>query len=237
MQDDKSTHRKFDHDAHARTRPRDDFWGQIRRTVNGTPVSEEQISLIVDAIKASLSLQKPDVLLDLACGNGALSHRLFDACAGLMGVDLSEFLISVAKENFESAPHFRFEHSDAVAYLRAETSPERFSKALCYGSFSYFSQDAARETLCLLHDKFSHIKSVFIGNLPDKDLAASFYTQAMPAAAEIADHESTIGIWRTRGEFAELARDAGWHAQVQVMPSGFWAAHYRYDVLLTRNAA
>lgn len=235
MQTKPSSSAKFDHDAYARTRARDDFWGQIRRTVRGAPVSEEQIQLIVDAVKAALSLQKTDVLLDLACGNGALSQRLFDCCSSVKGIDLSEFLISVAQENFATAPDFCFEQSDVVAYLQAETQPERFSKALCYGSFSYFSAEAADETLRLLHDKFTQIQTVFIGNLPDRDLASAFYTDSMPPAETLIDHQSTIGIWRTRDEFIQLAQKSGWNARTKAMPPGFWAAHYRYDVLLTRG--
>lgn len=235
MPDRPRSYETFDHDAYARTRARDDYWGQVRRTVRGTPVSDEQIGLIVDAIKTALALQASDVVLDLACGNGALSSRLFDSCASLLGVDASEFLISIAKEQFESAPRFRFERGDAVAYLHTEADPQRFSKALCYGSFSYFAAPAGREALELLRRRFSHVQSVFIGNLPDRERVSAFYTDGMPMAEELADHQSAIGIWRTRDEFARLADDAGWDSQIRVMPTGFWAAHYRYDVLLTRG--
>lgn len=235
MPNETGSYLKFDHDAYARTRARDDFWGQIRRTVRGTPVSEAQIQLIVDVVMASLQLDENDILLDLACGNGALSQRLFNACAEVHGVDLSEFLISVAKENFERVPRFLFKCADAVEYLRAETSPERFTKVLCYGSFSYFSKSAAEESLALLHDKFVNVKSVFIGNLPDRSRAADFYTVSAPSDEELIDHASAIGIWRSHEEFIALAKNTGWCAEIKIMPEDFWAAHYRYDVLLSRD--
>src|ERR1700730_11993251 len=62
-----------DHDTHARSVAADAYWKQIRRTVNGEPVDEAQIGLIVNAITDALSLRRDDLVLDLACGNGALS--------------------------------------------------------------------------------------------------------------------------------------------------------------------
>lgn len=229
-----SGYRKFDHDAHARTQAPDDFWGQIRRTVNGKPVSEEQIGLIVDTIKRHLDLRDKQVLLDLACGNGALSSRLFDACAGCLGVDMSDYLIEVAQKHFQRAPDYSFVAQGAREYVEAESRPERFSKVLCYGSFSYFPESDAKAVLQSLHDKFSNVQRVFIGNLPDRERADRFYKNGMASELELKDSQSQIGIWRTRQEFEALAAEAGWRAQFFEMPSDFYAAHYRYDVLLTR---
>ena len=53
-----------------------DLWGQVRRHAAGQPIDEEQIALTVGAIHDALQLQPKDVLLDLGCGNGALSARL-----------------------------------------------------------------------------------------------------------------------------------------------------------------
>jgi hypothetical protein len=74
-----------------------DFWGQVKRTVNGQAVSEEQIQMILALIRRELQLDKDDRLLDLACGNGALSQYLFADCREFLGVDFSEVLIDVAR--------------------------------------------------------------------------------------------------------------------------------------------
>jgi ubiquinone/menaquinone biosynthesis C-methylase UbiE len=77
-----------------------DFWGQVKRTVNGKPVSQDQIEMIVQVACNTLNLSKNDRLLDLCCGNGALTRYLFDACSGGLGVDFSEYLIGVARKHF-----------------------------------------------------------------------------------------------------------------------------------------
>lgn len=233
MPEQNSQRAKFDHNEYAKTRPLDDFWGQVRRTVNGVPVSDDQIQMIVRAICSGLDLQPSDTLLDIACGNGALSRLLFDSCSEYLGVDLSEHLISVAKANFEALPRYRFLHQGASEHVREEPSPERFTKALCYGSFSYFPAADAEEVLRVLGDRFLNLRMVFVGNLPDKELAAEFYKSRV-APEELADCQSPIGIWRTRAEFAKLAATAGWRVAFSSMPTGFYASHYRYDALLSR---
>ncbi len=234
MQNDKHGYPKFDHNEHAKSRTTDDFWGQIRRTVQGAPVSDEQIKLIVDAINAALRLRPDDKLLDLACGNGALSRLLFESIAEYQGVDFSEHLISVAKKNFEKLPRYQFMTEGAAEYVRQEMHPKKFTKVLCYGSFSYFAATDAAEVLRTLFEKFTNVQSVFVGNLPDKDRATAFYKETQITAQEMADHESQIGTWRTQNEFTELAIASGWRTKFSVMPAEYYAGHYRYDVLLFR---
>lgn len=225
-----------DYDAHARTCAPDAFWAQVKRTVHGRPVSEEQIEWIVGEIKRQLTLAPEDVVLDLACGNGALSHRLVDTCKALVGVDISEYLIEVANTHFAEAPRVTFTAAGAAQYLAAVPDPQRFTKVLCYGSFAYFSEDDAHTALRALYERFANVRSVFIGNLPDRDRAAAFYAAREPEPGELDDPRAQIGIWRTREAFAKMAADAGWHAQFSTMPGGFFSVHYRYDVLLHRSA-
>lgn len=224
----------FDHDAYARTRAPDDFWGQIRRTVAGKPVDESQIETIVAAIRTGLEFKPNDVLLDLACGNGALSQRLYPDCAALLGVDLSPYMIDIANQYFADAPARRFIAQDAVEYVGAEAAPQSFTKVLCYGSFAYLSQDGALTVLRTLFERFTQVERVFIGNLPDRDRASLFYTVKAASPGELDDSTSQIGIWRTREQFEALAKQAGWRATFSAMPAGFYSSHYRYDVTLVR---
>lgn len=224
----------LDYDQYARSRPGNDFWGQIKRTVNGKPVTDEQIQLIVRTIKTNLDLHTDDVLLDLACGNGALSTRLFDSCQEFVGVDLSGYLISVAKQHHEVAPCYTFLEQSAENYVLAEPRPQRFSKVLCYGSFAYFSTEAAQTVLQLLFQRFSHVGSVYIGNLPDRDRLDLFYKENRPSEEELSDHAARIGIWRSKDAFAALASAAGWSTQFVAADPQFYPAHYRYDVILSR---
>ena len=224
---------KSDYKEYPKTLDPDDVWGQVRRTVFGKPVSDEQIALIVDAIRSGLQLAKPACLLDLACGNGALSKYFFDECASFLGVDYSEYLISVAKRKFESLPDYTFSCSDVASYVQGERHPERFTHALCYGSFAFFPAEDAATALRILRQRFTNVQRLYIGNLPDRDLAASFFPSGKDYAADLDQHASQIGIWRSRQQMTELANETGWDIEFRSMPESFFAAHYRYDVVLT----
>jgi SAM-dependent methyltransferase len=223
---------KWDYKEYPKTLPPDDFWGQVRRTVMGKPISESQIKLIVDAIKSGLDFKKDDCLLDIACGNGALSRLFFHDISEFLGVDNSEYLISVALANFARPPEFDFMLSGAAEYVRAEQNPDRFTKALCYGSFSFFTSDDAFDVLLGLSSRFKRIKALYLGNLPDKDRAQAFYPADKDYSEDLSNHASQIGIWRSRKELEQLAAETGWRIRFQFMPNDFFAAHYRFDAVL-----
>jgi SAM-dependent methyltransferase len=224
-----------DHDAHARSVAPDAYWQQIRRTVNGVPVDEMQIMMIVNAISCALSLKHQDVVLDLACGNGALSSYLFDKCAGLVGVDISPYLIEVARKDFARPPNYRFELDNIVSYVMHQPHPSSFTKALIYGAFQCISRDDARVVLRALGERFSSVEKVFIGNIPDKRRHDRFYRDRVPTEAELDDPEARIGVWYVPEEFEEVARNTGWHASCSYMPANFYASNYRFDVTLERR--
>ena len=211
-----------------------DFWRQIKRTVNGVPVSEDQIALIVQAIRQGLALQPEDVVCDIACGNGALSQYLFDDCAALQGSDIDAELIATACRHFASPPAYDFRCADAATYVRTEAQPQRYSKALCYGSFSYFSADDALEVLTTLHERFVNLQRVYIGNLPDKDRAHRFYPAGVDYRPQLDQPGAAIGQWRSADEWRTLAAATGWQIRFHQMPEDFYAAHYRFDVVLDR---
>jgi SAM-dependent methyltransferase len=220
----------IDYDQHARTRPRDDLWGQVRRTVRGQPVGAEQIDLIVATVVQLLQLGGGDTLLDLACGNGALSAQLQGRCRASLGVDISPYLVDVARERFETEAH-HFIVDDIANYAETGAEPERFTKALCYGSLSYLSDADVARMLRALRSRFPNLRRVMLGNLPDPARVGAFHAEPLP---ELGEPRSAIGVWRSPSELARLAGD-GWTLSTSNMPATFFAAHYRFDALLERR--
>ncbi len=230
----------INYDTYARGRPRTDFWGQVRRTVHGRPVPEMQIDLIVAAVIASLGLGPDDMLLDLACGNGALSDRLFERCAAGVGVDVSEYLIDIAQEYF-ATPSRQYVMADVADWVDTAADPTRFTKAVCYGSFSYLPDDTAARMLRGLQRRFPRIGCVLLGNLPDPARAGRFYgagrrtnRMANLTVPNLRAPESDLGVWRDEAEITALA-GPGWQVATRPMPPEFFAAHYRYDAILVRR--
>ena len=224
---------KWDYKEYPKTLPPDDLWGQVRRTVCGKPVSEEQIQMMVEAVVAGLELHPTSVLLDIGCGNAALSERLFPYCDQCLGVDVSEYLISVANARFAS-PRHTFIYQDALEYIAQEPDPLRFDRVLCFAVFSYLSDASARQLLASLNQRFLNVRAIFVGNIPDRDCAASFFKDDHRDATELDNPKSQIGVWRTKGQMIAMAEQAGWRIRFQDMPSDFYQAHYRYNAILER---
>lgn len=227
---------KSDYKEYPKTLAADDLWGQVRRTIHGKPVSEEQIAMIVAAIRARLALARDDVLLDLACGNGALGSYLAGDCAAMFGVDYSDYLVGVAQQRFALPGRSEFMVQDAASYVESEPDPGRYTKVLCYGSFSFFPADDARRVLATLARRFTNVRRVLLGNLPDRDRAAGFYPPGKDYAAELDDPAAQIGIWRSAAQMRELAAATGWRLEIARMGDDFYAAKYRYDAILHRLA-
>lgn len=124
--------------------------------------------------------------------------------------------------------------ADVAQFLGEEVHPDRFTKALCYGSFQYFPKEASEQMLCQLYSRFTGVRKVFIGNVPDKERHHLFYTGRVPSEDELADPEAQIGVWYSQRDVAAMARAAGWHVSIERMTEGFYAANYRYNVILER---
>jgi SAM-dependent methyltransferase len=224
---------EFDHKEYPKQVGEKDYWAQVKRTVNGQPVSEADIAMITTAIRQGLQLQVggKDTLLDLGCGNGALTARFYDSLQAALGVDFSDYLIGIAQRDFQLTGRFEYQVGDAHDFLQTTPRGDEFNKVLMYGCFAYFPD--AQGTLTRLRERCPNVTRVFIGNMPDLALAELFYYKGLPEATELRDFDSKIGIWRTEAEFRALAKAAGWQAEFPRMPAAFYAAHYRYDVVLT----
>jgi hypothetical protein len=85
-----------------------------------------------------------------------------------------------------------------------------------------------------LNKEYENLTKIYIGNMPDKDRAYKFYYKKIDYKNLLGNPQSSIGIWRNKEEMKKLAIECGWKIEFHQMPEEFYAAYYRYDVLLTR---
>lgn len=234
MSDDR--YPKWDYKEYPKTLPADDLWGQVRRTVYGSPVPETQIQMIVDSIVTGLELKTSDVVLDIGCGNGALTSRLFAFCDQIVGVDASPYLISIANERFSSRSQ-RFICTEAREYVGAAEERRSFTKAVCYATLSYFTDADVAFLLRALREHFVNIAKLFIGGIPDPARASAFFTDRRTDPESLTNPKSQIGAWRSRSDMGELAAATGWSVHFQDMCADFYQAHYRYNAILEPSIA
>lgn len=221
------------YESHARSCDPKDFQAQVMRNPHGKSVDDRQVVMILEAIARGLDIAPRDILLDLCCGNGALTDPIFARCRGGLGVDFTPYLIEVAKLNFERSPSRAYELADVQDFLETTLDTGRFTKVLCYGAFQCLSETKAATVLMTLRRRFPNVQRMLIGNLPDLDHAAMFFNENVPSIEHLKDPETPFGIWRTEDEVRKLARDCGWRAQVSRMPSGFYSEGWRFDATLT----
>ena len=143
------------------------------------PVGPDQIGMIDDAITKGLDLRPDDVLLDLCCGNGALTDLIFARCRGGIGVDFTPSLIDIAKTNFERPPDRLYQLADVQEFVDTTDETERFNKVMCYGSFPTLLPSKAAGVLTALRRRFPNVQRVFIGNLR-LNRAGLFFDQEGP---------------------------------------------------------
>ena len=213
------------------TESRSDFWKQVKRTVHGVPVSQEQIDMIVAAVRAALSFSSDDILLDLGCANGALSNYFFSDIYQLHGVDLSKYLIGIAKEFFEKPPHLCFSEENIVSYVVNEPIPERFTKCLCYGTSHFLAEEDIKQVLELVYLRFTNISTIFIGNSPDREKANLFFSDKVDNHS-LERHDTSLGTWRTKDHLASLT--GKWKIEFRNMPKDYHSSYYRFDAILKR---
>jgi cyclopropane fatty-acyl-phospholipid synthase-like methyltransferase len=113
----------------------DDLWGQTGAAHRSAP-GEDSAETLVETLVDQLQLKPEEILLDLGCGNGALTNLMFDRCAGGLGIDYTEALIETAKARFETDPR-RYNNQDILSGVAEVEAPQRFTKAMSYGAFRY----------------------------------------------------------------------------------------------------
>lgn len=90
----------FDHDAWARSVDSQDFRRQVKRQVDGEPLSDDAVFAIADFCASMIAGAESDHLLDIGCGNGELLALYSRGFATAVGIDPSQYLIEVAQRHF-----------------------------------------------------------------------------------------------------------------------------------------
>ena len=225
----------FDHEQFAKKCSDDDFWGQIRRTVNGQAVDSNQIAMITKEIIQRMQLNADDKVIDLCCGNGALTNCYANMISAVLGIDASNHLIKIANQFFQKDAKLEFVCGDALDALKSIIYPEQFTKVLCYGSFSYFDDSLGSEILKILFNDFPNVSNVFLGNLPDISRHQEFFVKKTPPMHDLKLNTTTIGVWRSQEEIADLCTQSGWSSSFSRMPKSFYGFNFRFDCTLTRK--
>lgn len=91
--------------------------------------------LEVDFLLKNLGIQKGDKVVDIACGTGVISAKLHAlSAAPVMGIDLSEKMIALARKKYAACPWAHFVQGDFLAYPEEKA----FDFAVIYDAYPHF---------------------------------------------------------------------------------------------------
>ena len=197
---------------------------------------------IADDIIQKVGFQKEDTVLDVCCGNAALTKRIAPHCKKIHGVDFSKVLIRTAEKikKGENVANMQLHLSDALKVdelFEAGT----FDKAYCYFSFQYFNE----QTRELLLEKLLRVTkpdgSIFIGDIPDKtrrwkfyNSPLQFYREKISRLLQFKEGECDLGWWIDPAEITEWCKRKRLNVTI-LSQNNLPHAHYRFDVLIKNN--
>lgn len=204
---------------------------QVLRTLNKRPVSSDTFAAIMSSITTLLQPDGSQALLDLCCGNGAVTRGLFDRFRQIVAVDLSDEFVAQLKRN--APAHVSAHVGDAKTI---EFQPAAFERILLYAGLQYFSEE---ETVAL----FSRLRRwtrpggrVVLGDIPDLARRWRFFDSTEREDAYFSglqNGQPLVGFWFESEWLIKLARHAGFacatrHDQLQPLPYH----HYRFDLVV-----
>ncbi|MBL8931850.1 MAG: methyltransferase domain-containing protein [Kineosporiaceae bacterium] len=205
---------------------------QVQRTWQGRPITDAEFRPIVDWILDQLRPGLDDVVLDLCCGNGAITHHLARRSARVLGVDFAQDLLRHVDR--EGHPNIELQQGDI---RRCEFPADSFDRILLYAGLQYLTQGETVLLMRRLRDWLRPGGRVLIGDVPDADRMWDFFDSVSRRAAhfeQLVAGEPIIGTWFAPQWLAHLARDSGFAtAEVLLQPKTLPYAHFRFELLLS----
>lgn len=212
-----------------------DLMRQVGRTTAGGSLSPSILAAIALDIDQKLVLTAGDNLLDVCCGNGALTSILASKCRRAVGIDISQAHIEIAYREF-CGTNLRYYQGDAGEL--SKVVPGVYTKILLYFSFQYFDtfrkgQQAIREMLAVLAPG----GSILIGDVPELARLGCYY-KSLPrrVAYRLLQFigRSKMGKFWSYKQIDRICRALNVRATRLAQPTHLPYAHYRCDFLIRR---
>jgi len=230
---------------------------QVLRTCKGQPITDLQFNNIVRDIQDKLQLKKNHKVLDLCCGNGAISDILAKQVYHMVAMDVSNDMLDALKNDI---PNIKKECRDVKDFFFTDDSVDRI---ILYAALQYFT---LHETEILLKKMNKWLRKggyIVLGDIPDimlwrkfsatpeqwpleleKEFSANpeqwaffdnsewraYYSQGLED-----DNINRIGTWFDREWLQEIAHSTGFeYCNIINQDKSLPYSHYRFDAVLSK---
>jgi SAM-dependent methyltransferase len=212
-----------------------DFLRQVCHTIDGRPYTPAQFDTMVDAIRHEFRLGPMSSLLDVCCGNGAVTAKLALHCQQAVGIDFSTPLIDVARK-FHGADNTRFLDLDARELTSIDLPGAPFDKVMMYGALQHFDVEDLDRLLSAFLRHGSADRTILLGGVPDKArLHRLFDTPDKLTLHRTFQQEGrdVIGTWWDTNAIRDACRRFGLDCRIDDESSDRPGGHYRFDAWIS----
>ena len=213
----------------------DDLLSQVGHTEGGQPIGAAQLAYITGRIAELLDLRPDDRLLDLCCGNGAITRCLAPRAGSVTAVDLTPALIATARQH-AAAANVSYEVGDALAYgLGGRPSGAPFDKVLVYAALQHFRNSQLGDLLDSISACTRSGARVVIGFVPERNRRGAFFRtprQKLSYLLRRLTGRDHIGTWWRREDIARACRARGIACSFHEIAPVLRAANHRFDIVL-----
>ena len=210
-----------------------DFCKQVGRTLNKTSYSEAQIQLLTSRILELLQASPQKALLELACGNGMLTHRIAPHFQSVTAMDFSAPLIDVAVAHFPRDNVEYFVH-DA---LELDAVQKTYDCILVFAAFQYFNPNQAQRMFSQFRRLLNPDGRILLGDVADGDRVWRFYRGLKGKWRyyfDLLQGTPIIGSWWKPSDLLKLADEHGFTLAISYQTPQLPNHYFRYDAVLSR---
>ncbi len=176
-----------------------------------------------------IDLDNNDTVYEIGSGSGAFLYPLYEKGHIVGGIDLSQNLVDLAKENL---PFGEWEQGEAISI----TTETKYDHVVSFGCFLYFpSYEYAEETILKMLEKSN--KTVSIYEIPDadyKDHCENMRRETTPNYDT--NYEGLKHFYYEKQWFIDFAKKHNLHLTIfdQCIPN-YENSKYRFCVVLNPN--
>jgi trans-aconitate methyltransferase len=168
-----------------------------------TALYDQKHAFVFEYVKGLIPLLQPqpgELILDLGCGTGHLTHAIAESGAHVIGIDSSASMIKTAQTTY---PHLEFHVADARGFSFASPFDAIFSNATLH-----WILEAAQVARCIAAS-LKH-GGRFVAEFGGKDCVATIRTAVQESFRELMQRDIDFGwYFPSIGEYASILEKLG----------------------------
>jgi len=216
--------------------PADNLLAQVGKTINGQPVSDDQIDLITESIINSLGVSREDQVVDLCCGNGLLTRNISKKCQAITGVDYSGLLIDTAKK-YNAEDNINYLNRSILDLVPSDVG-RTINKFYMYEALQHFRVSDLKSILDMISSLSGGHALLLLASIPDKSRRFKFYntfSRRLEWFKRTLMNKEAIGTWWRKEKLSAICNEMGCCCEILDQDTNLYTAHYRFNVLIEIN--